>query len=100
MYRQVWRHIKIRRNRGILKLYRGNLMKNAYKLLAVVAVAALLTANAAPSEAAHAKSHKASQHKMCKKDRDGKCLSFFGALGRNDESWKGTRKAWQNVQHD
>ncbi|MEZ0223690.1 MAG: hypothetical protein ACAH83_03990 [Alphaproteobacteria bacterium] len=76
-------------------------MKNAYKLLAVVAVAAFLTANVAPSYAAHAKSHKAaSQHKMCKKGRDGKCLSFFGTLGRNDDSWKGTRKAWQNVQHD
>lgn len=77
-------------------------MKNAYKMLAVIAVAALLSASTAPSYAhTTTAKHKASHHKAkCKKDRDGHCLSFFSALGRNDDSWKGTRKQWQNQPTD
>lgn len=77
-------------------------MKNAYKLLAVVAVSALLTVST--SGYATTTHHKTMHHKMakanCKKDRHGECLHFFSAMGRSDDAWKGTRKAWQNTVHD
>ena len=79
-------------------------MKNAYKLLAVVAVSALLTVSTSGyATTTHHKATHHHHHKMattCKKDKHGDCMHLFSAMGRGDDAWKGTRKAWQNVRAD
>lgn len=103
---------KIRRVRGIQNdFYRGKSMKNAYKLLAAVAISAFIavsasafaadTNTAAAPAAKPAVHHHHHHHKMmCKKDKKGHCMHHMMMAPRAHDTWMGTPAAPAYHPHD